>query len=151
MDNVYLVTDGEYSDYQILGIYSTREKAEHAKELWNAKNEIEEFKLDEMLECPPGMRAWTVKMLRDGDVKEISRATPEMSMFANDEKHQYISNPGLWGGKYYRSYLVSTVWAENETHAAKIVNEKRAQLIAIGAWQSDVVKLGVSVAGREVE
>jgi hypothetical protein len=28
---LYLVTDGEYSDYHVCGIYSTPEKAEEAK------------------------------------------------------------------------------------------------------------------------
>lgn len=31
MDNVYLLTSGDYSDYAIHGVFSTREKAEAAK------------------------------------------------------------------------------------------------------------------------
>lgn len=37
---IYVVTDGQYSDYHICGMYSTPEKAELAKKLYAADNEI---------------------------------------------------------------------------------------------------------------
>jgi hypothetical protein len=53
---VYVVTTGEYSDYGISAIFSTKEKAEahcetlRAEEYCNEKpNDIEEYELDEMV------------------------------------------------------------------------------------------------------
>jgi len=44
---IYIVSDGDYSDYHIIGIYSTREKAEYAKSLYLAKNKIREIKFND--------------------------------------------------------------------------------------------------------
>jgi hypothetical protein len=39
-------------------------------------------------------------------------------------------------GKGIPDALQADVWAKNEQHAVKIVNEKRAQMIANGEWES---------------
>lgn len=44
---VYIVSAGDYSDYKIYGIYSTKEKAEYAKKLFDA-DEIEEWDIDDL-------------------------------------------------------------------------------------------------------
>ena len=44
MTKVYMVTDGWYSDYSVLGIYSTKAKAERAKELYAAGNDVDEIR-----------------------------------------------------------------------------------------------------------
>lgn len=52
--NVYVLTQGEYSDYHIIGIYSTAEKATEMCDAIRANNtfgdepQIEEYKLDEL-------------------------------------------------------------------------------------------------------
>ena len=45
---VYIVTNGWYDDKEIVGAYSTREKAEQDLKLyWESKGEIEEWEVDE--------------------------------------------------------------------------------------------------------
>ncbi len=55
---IWLVSDGSYSDYHVLGIYSTHELAVAAKEAHNAYNEIEEWELDQIPPGPPGLFYW---------------------------------------------------------------------------------------------
>ena len=60
---VFLVSDGWYSDRCVRGIYSTAEKAELAKKVFSANNDVEEWTLDEI----PGAPAPPVSILRDDE------------------------------------------------------------------------------------
>lgn len=58
MSKIYVVTSGEYSDYGIDAIFSTKEKAQeyitirtNSEYIWN-ELEIEEYELDRMAEPP---------------------------------------------------------------------------------------------------
>ena len=64
---IYVVTTGCYSDYSIVGVCSTLEKANELKLLKNADNDIEEYNVDEFPERPKGMYPFHVKMDRDGN------------------------------------------------------------------------------------
>ena len=48
MSKVYMLSCGCYSDYEVLGIYSTREKAEHYRKIFEREetNDVEEIELD---------------------------------------------------------------------------------------------------------
>ena len=124
MTTIYLVTDGSYSDYRVLGVYSTKEKAEHAKRLFAADNEIEEYELDATPDSPPGMLAYQVSMLVSGDVKDTWQDTVE-----GFESRWYVT--AQWGADVL---VVFNVWARDIEHAVKISNEWRAQIVALGLW-----------------
>lgn len=130
MATVYIVTDGEYSDYGIVGVFSTRELADTCaknliKSKWsNAK--VETWNLDPHVdELRQGLAPWTVTMDRDGNSDAIIDAGSLDSK--EDERHD-------WSGKY-----TFYVWAEDEQHAVKIANERRAQIVAAGNWPTRTV------------
>ena len=126
MLQVYVVTDGDYSDYRILGIYSSEAHAVHARAVYAAGNEIEEYVLDAIPSSPPGLFAYGIAMDADGNGnprwgKAIQRLsndnfTPDVHPYG-DDKHVYFK-----------------VWATDPTHALKIANEMRVQRIADGSW-----------------
>ena len=122
MTTVYLVTDGSYSDYRVLGVYSTEEKAKSAVELFHAQNDIEEFEIDAIPEHPPGMLAWSVVMEANGDTRLVRRESPLEDRWAP-----------YGDGRACIFYL----WAKDEEHALKIANERRTSLIALGEWTTD--------------
>ena len=124
MATIYLVTNGSYSDYHVLGVYSTKEKAEHAKRLFASDNGIWEYELDGIPDSPPGMLAYHVSMLVSGDVKEVWQDTVE-----GFESRWYVAPQ--WGADVI---VVFHVWARDTTHAVKISNEWRAQIVALGLW-----------------
>lgn len=124
VSKVFVITKGSYSDYTIVGIYSTSKGAQRAISLLNIEdvNEIEEYELNELdplvNKFARGYRIWWVSMQRDGTVARV---------YAERSLHTYINhrkdgNPAVWG----------QVLAKSEEHAIKIVNDKRAQLIAAG-------------------
>lgn len=43
---LYLVSNGEYSEYEVVGVYSSMEKAEEAVRFFNCNEHIQEFDLD---------------------------------------------------------------------------------------------------------
>lgn len=117
MTSVFLLTTGSYSDYKVVGVFSTLEKAEAAKLLWSYANDIDEMDLDEEYDCPPGMVGWWVRMHRDGDVNVAERSDP----WEDDNIREL---PGRW--------CIYYVWATDRAHAIKIANERRTQAIAEG-------------------
>lgn len=130
---VYAVTRGTYSDYQICAIFSTEEKAlAHIDALKDSEiNGIETYDLD-----PPtsdmikrGYRVWNISMDRDGNV--LRRESSLKSYFVESADRGETS---LWGAVGEKMNLHAKVWAKTETAAIKIVNEKRAQMIASGKW-----------------
>lgn len=128
MSKVYLVTDGYYSDYHVRGVYSTMEKAEQAKLLYAADNDIEEYELDAVPDSPPGLVPFVVTITFSGDVKDVYRESA-----VQFEPRWYVTNwDGSPCGRFY-------MWARDEQHAVKIANEWRAQIAALGLW--DIYKM----------
>jgi len=125
---IYVVTAGDYSDYGICGVYSTKAKAKRARELFTdqwGRARIEEYELDKDHGIPDGMLPWTVRMLKDGEVMECDRASVDDTMrhwvpYGDDET------------------VCFDMLAKDQTHAVKIANERRAGLIASGLWTTDV-------------
>ena len=132
---LYMVTDGRYSDYRVLGIFSTQEKADRAVQLYASENDIEEIELDEMPEAPKGMLYYLVRMDAQGEsfVYRIS-----------------VEHARAFDWQPCSTTMVSFyVWASDETHAVKIANEKRAMLMATGQWTTDWKVWERRQAGKE--
>ena len=138
MKRVYIVTSGAYSDYSIVAACSTKELAERLQAVVDDCNEVEPYTVDadrdmqalERLEA--GYICLMVDMKRDGD----SQVWPWREAWINGEPLHLQAcsrNKHTW----YR--LAGFVWAYSEAHAAKIANEKRAQLIAANEWPEGVL------------
>lgn len=59
---VYIVTDGEYSEYAIQEVFSNKEAAEEYKYWHNITNEIEEYEVADTAMCTDGKRSWFIKV-----------------------------------------------------------------------------------------
>jgi len=132
----YIVTSGEYSDYHIDAVFSTRKKAEEYIETRKEFSEqaateppsfdIEPWEIDATESLSPikhGYRAYSVWMRRQGNsnVEEIRDYWE-----AEEIERNSMQQDAGW--------LMMRVWAKDEQHAVKIVNEKRTMLIANGKW-----------------
>lgn len=125
MTSVFMVTDGWYSDYRVLGIYSTRELAERAREMYVAGNEVDEIELNTMPDAPPGLFAWLVEMDFNGNTCRCQRMSCE-----NHRPRAYIyKSSGRPTGT-----MTAYVWAESNEHAVKIANEWRVRIVATNQW-----------------
>ena len=131
---VYLVGKGEYSDYRICGVFSTRALADEACVLFGTELEPREIFVDEIPVHPPGLVPFGVYMVENGGVVRVVRASiddEEMKMIPN----WHPSGKALPHSGYAPEHCTETaywVWAADERHAIKIANEQRAGLLARG-------------------
>ena len=78
MDKVYIVTEGEYSDYAICGVFTTREAADQAIKLGEFRYaEVEVWTLNETADSPVQYHAG---VLLDGTVKFVHDIGPRYDL-----------------------------------------------------------------------
>lgn len=144
MKNVWVVEKGQYSDYRVVGVYSTQENAQKVCELLNAEHgpdaydaaSIAEWTLDPAIDqLNQGMSMWHVHMLRDGTTEKVKQRDLDSYDMQGSCSIWRRSTTPLYAGRGIPDVMSATVWATDEKHAVKIVNEKRAQMIATGEWQ----------------
>jgi hypothetical protein len=128
MKTIYILTEGDYSDYHIVGVYSTKELAEEAQSLYQYSR-FEEYSLDYIPEHPPGMKAWFVRI--DDGTLEFG-LTHEVNAFDQKVPHEdeYNYHNGETGYFVY-------CWAVDKEHAEKIALDKY--------YQHQAQKTGVAV------
>jgi hypothetical protein len=116
MTKIYVLTEGSYSDYHIIGVYSTEELAQEAQ-LLNTYSEIEEYDLNHIPDHPPGHVAWTV-MFKDAEIHATYRASPFDTIIPSEHGYNSNARRGICA-----SYIVHC-WATDEDHARKIALDK---------------------------
>lgn len=131
-DTVWTIEFGEYSDYAVHAIFSTRERAAEMLDNFGIEWTDDEDRgyTVRIVERPLNPRVelmqlnhdlWKVCMGRDGSV----------------EKLEQVRRPNLWdlfGSEMcvYDKKIIGKVVAPSSKHAVKIANEFRAQAIADG-------------------
>lgn len=142
-NTVFVIEEGEYLDYHVVGLFSTKENAQFIYDLLKSGeysgglHEIAEWEIDPSVdELRKGYRPFYVVMLKDGtvetcDKRDISsynfRISPNFFLWKRTEAPAYK-------GKGIPDALSCDVFAKNEKHAVKIANEHRAKMIANGEW-----------------
>lgn len=129
--SVWMITSGEYSDYGVVGVFSTKELALEYKDAFNTSNYFHELYIEEMILDPGntsfhkmGRVVYRVMMDRDGNTQEIAR----------DYNYRLTDSEFSANIVDYKLYVLC--WATDEKHAAKIANEIRVQKIANGEWKT---------------
>lgn len=131
-DTVWTIESGEYSDYRVWAVYSTKKQATDVLDAcgveWadgpeggyntrvverplNPKTELTQLQYD----------LWSVRMSRDGTVDRLEKRPV-------DVEDIYGSDLGVW----FEREIIGNVVARSSKHAVKIANEFRAQAIADG-------------------
>ena len=117
MKTIYVLTEGSYSDYHIVGVYSTKELAEEAQSLHDCA-QIEKYQLDNIPEHPPGMKSWGVR-IQNGIIE--SSCTWLIDPFYED-----VPSEREYSGNGESLYMVNC-WAVDKEHAEKIALDKYYQ------------------------
>lgn len=126
MKKIFVVTEGNYSDYHICGVFDTKEKAE--KYVLCFGGDVEEYEInphDEQL--TNGYKSYRVYMDITGSTKEYGVDCGDGSANKNHFATNYHDN---------KIRLVSSMWAKNKKHVIKIANERRVEYIANNMWGS---------------
>lgn len=117
MRKVYVITQGNYSNYRILGVCSSKKKAELALATANG-GKIEIYDLDEVDRLKPGWANYSVWMQRNGD-SHVERNFAQYPPLRTTE-HQTTAKRVLYVTGYF----------ESKQHAVKVANEIRTRLLA---------------------
>ena len=129
MDNIYLVSQGEYSDYRISAAFSTKEKAEEYIRLRGG--ELETYYIDpDILDGIPnyieGYWPFKITYYMDSNTYEAERCV--WSRYENNKN--YCMPYGDYGGYGKPRWQIECI-AKDEQHALKIASERIAQIKAL--------------------
>ena len=123
MNHVYIITEGSYSDYHIIAVYSTKKGAEKFIETYNILSRgtvrsdmtVEEFALDQAI---PSRNMYRFSMSRNGNIGLLYACYDICNSDVN-EMHYFKTTDTFTGG----------VWADNTDAAIKILGELRTRYI----------------------
>lgn len=119
MNTIYILTEGSYSDYHVIGVYSTKELAEKAQFVYE-DSQIEEYTLDDVPDYPPGMKGWYVNIDDAKPDEPYSyQVSPDYATIPSESEYNYHYNKQT-------GYCVYC-WAVDQEHAEKIALDKYYQ------------------------
>lgn len=135
MATIFLVTEGEYSSYSIMGAFSTEELAERFIALRCPGAGVEEYDLDAEVDAlRSGLATYHTMMLEDGDLLDCHvenwRAQTSADFNTSWEYHRAGKPTVPASTPKFSTHLHCT----SREQAIKATNEIRAQVIALDAW-----------------
>jgi len=149
MAPVWVVEEGEYSDYRVVGVFSSKENAQLIADAVNAPREggygvtsvtggatVAEWTLDPAVhELRHGFTPFLVDMREDGTVERCERwdvsgyeLAGYVRMWRRTQAPAFRENPDK------PDILQTFTWAMDAQHAVKSTNEHRTRMIASGEW-----------------
>lgn len=142
MHTVWVIEQGTYSDYRVVGVFSIKAKAERilealkvSKDTYYDEPTIAEWPLNPgFAQINARLDQWRVLMLRDGSVEDAKQVALSSYNLDGAEHLWERTKAPAYAGKGVPDALDVVVWAKDKKHAIKIVNERRAQMIATEQW-----------------
>lgn len=123
MDKVYIITYGDYSDYSICAVYSTRDKAEEYIQQHGNTFRIEEYSVDEEIEQS---EIWSVEIgLYSHKIKRCEWCDDSWSRERVDMFK--VFEPLFCNSEWSIKLLLR---ADSMNRAVKVANERVAQIVA---------------------
>ena len=127
---VYLVSQGDYSDYCIIGVFDTKQKAKKfidsfALSEWSEKR-IETFTLNPFEEeIKNKLKPYFLRMDKEGKIIDLALSEFHYGYFASSKKTSWTHD---------KHWMNCNCFAKDEKHAIKIANEFRVQYLAFEGW-----------------
>lgn len=137
---VYVVTDGAYDDYSIVGIYDNRRKARALTVSLCPSGTIETYELNPTGMEVAGLHYFYIRMCKDGIIDRMK----ELKVDDSYELANLKKNPILKLRHINRfeecickgdSVLTGYVFAKNIEQAIKTMNDERKRLNEKGEWK----------------
>lgn len=133
--NIYVVTTGEYSDYHILGVYSTKEKAKACVKSYGAAC-AETYELDEYT---PRVGYYGVTIKKNFEASAYPHILEPYELEKENGIPSYVKNlnsPSFSiGGDDANLYW--NMEAKDEKTAIKVASEKLTQILALEIWNDN--------------
>jgi hypothetical protein len=126
MKTCYAITEGEYSDYRVIAIFTTRKLAEAELTRYRSAD-IEEFPLDPTTPVQyAGLTGYFCREYKEGGQSVYGYTETPLTMLQRDDVG-LVRRMGLSG-----PYCIH-LWARDKEHAIKVAAEKFAHQRAIDA------------------
>jgi hypothetical protein len=142
VSSVWVVEQGEYSDYRVVGVFSSQANAQQIADAINAGHEfnratVAEWPLDPVVdELRQGFRPFLVDMREDGSLERCDPWDVEGYELAGYVRMWRRQDAPAYRGKPDKpDILQALIWARDAEHALKITNEHRLRMIATGEWR----------------
>lgn len=129
---IFIATRGEYSDYRVVGAFSTEALAKAAGD------DFIECEVDELASrILSGFTPWRVRITREGTgpMWSSGRGPVAYHLTIEDDLEPPKMVPRI--ERFRERFLTAVVLARDEVHATKIANDYRVQFIASGQWERD--------------
>ncbi len=143
-DTVWVVEQGEYSDYRVVGVFSSKENAQSIVGAIKAGDHSDDLSIAEwpmnpgVDELRKGFKQYLIDMRKDGTTERVEGWDLSGYELAGSVRMwRRTQAPAYRGNKDKPDVLQAHIWARDEQHAVKIANEHRARLIASGEWDKD--------------
>lgn len=140
MKKVYIITDGDYSDYHIVAVFDDKKLANKFIKKFYIGNyyepRIEEHELNPLQELSKkGCNAYFINISQDGE--RLDFVSPEYASVS--DFNRYNEPPKL----YYpivdynenHKMFYMTIWAKDKAHAKKIAIDKRREAAVKLGWK----------------
>lgn len=130
--SVWIIEYGYYSDYRVIGPYSTEEYAQKIADKINASDSYDDARVVERVldpgtdEMNKGYTMYSVDIRKDGVVEDVH---------IEESITNFIPSTHIYNG-LNNSTMHATVYAKDAAHAVKIVADRRFQFIAQDRWYS---------------
>ena len=124
MEKVYIVTSGEYSDYTIEAVFSTRKKAEEYVDAHGSDYRVEEYPVDDA-EVKKNESIWLVSV--NWETGNADSANPDSFSDYNTDKIDTVQYDKSYGG----SYLTFVLMSDSMERATKVASERFMQVKAL--------------------
>lgn len=135
MTTIYIVTDGEYSDFAIIGVFDNKELAEKCATKFNCNKDILEYELNSM----EGL------VNSDMNLYEVAMDFNGNSRCSALHEDFYMGRIGQ--AECFNGGMTTYCMAKDQVHATKIANERRVFLIDNGVLTYNLKRTRYSFNG----
>jgi hypothetical protein len=141
MSDIWVIEQGDYSDYRVVGVYDSKEKAQTVSDAINKGEPFSPASVSKWTMNPgfeeinSGMQMFICWMLKDGTVERCDAMEISAYQIHGECNIWKRSSAPFYKNKGLEDCLSAYVWATDEKHAIKIVNEKRLQMLALNRWK----------------
>jgi hypothetical protein len=142
MPTVWVVEQGSYSDYRVVGVFSSEANAKQIADALGGDTRdatVAEWPIDPVInELRQGFKRYLVDMRKDGTTERCEPFEISGYDLAGSVRMWRRTQAPAYRGKPDKpDILQADIWAKDETHAIKIANEHRTRMIASGEWPHD--------------
>jgi hypothetical protein len=146
MNEIYLVTQGSYSDYSVRGVFADQKLAtEYAAQISTdrdaARVDTRKIMTESDFTVPIGYRGYKITMDVDGNTYEVKPIEIDGDSYPETKfvRTKFVSNNTNSSGEYIYTgrYKFSINTDKGPEGAIKIANERRVRMIAENAWPKE--------------